>query len=294
MQDRRRTGEGRYEFATDSDPSLNYCLWPYGAPTRVVDKFRSVNLLYQSFDVAGIDPGAFRIVDAIRDGIGPFRTVYGIKFVDGCLGWEFYFYDYARRSRAVSASRVQQAMASLVPSTVKINESLPYFMFSLDLDDEMARGARGLDAVHLYIGNPGSAVSSGIAYTVSANATRLDNFYFFFDAATQMGDVHRKVASSPFVDETALSLDAVILPMLRNCKTICVANKQTHDCIYFSGIDVRQLEWFLTEFSYPLEIRSFVSRHRDNLDHLLYDVGIDYRQQDGSIQILKSGYYGVF
>ena len=86
--------EERFEYATSQDPSRNYCLWPYQAPAPAEDKFRSVNLLYQTFAHAGIDARAFAIVDAIRDGIGAFKTVFGVKLLDGRLAWAFYFYDY--------------------------------------------------------------------------------------------------------------------------------------------------------------------------------------------------------
>ena len=61
------------------DPALNYCLWEYSPVAAAEDKFRSINLLFQSFDYAGVDARAFEIVEAIRDGIGAFRTVFGIK-----------------------------------------------------------------------------------------------------------------------------------------------------------------------------------------------------------------------
>lgn len=32
----------------------------------------------------------------------------------------------------------------------------------------------------------------------------------------------------------------------------------------------------------------------DRLDHMLYDVGFDYRMEAGRLQIIKSAYYGVF
>ena len=32
----------------------------------------------------------------------------------------------------------------------------------------------------------------------------------------------------------------------------------------------------------------------DRLDHMLYDVGFDYRMEGGRLNILKSAYYGVF
>ncbi len=284
----------RFEYATAADPALNYCLWDYPAPAPAEDKFRSVNLLFQSFAHAGIGDRAYDVVEALRDGIGPFRTVYGTKLIGDRLAWEFYFYDYKRRHRDVSISRVLDALRPLMPCPVVANENLPYFMFSLDLDDDLAHGRRPLDVVHMYIGNPGSTVSSGIAYALRAGGATLENFYFFFDGPTQLPDVAKKIVSSAHFDDTRCPLDAVLVPELRTCRTICVANKQTHDCIYFSGVDVGQLLWFLVRLRYPAAIVDFVRDNRHNLDHLLFDVGFDYRLDGDTLTMLKSGYYGVF
>jgi hypothetical protein len=284
----------RFEYSTGQDPALNYCLWEYSRAVPSVDKFRSVNLLFQSFDQAGIDPRAFAIVEAIREAIGPFRTVFGVKLLQDRLAWEFYFYDYRRRSREVSITRVLDAMRPLAPCAVRVNESLPYFMFSLDLDAELAAGRREMDVVHMYVGNPGSSVSSGIAYALRRGGATLENFYFFFDAASQLDQAAGKICSSAYFDDTRMALDEVLVPELRGCQTICVANKQTHDCVYFSGIDVGQLAFFLERLRYPAAIVDFVERNRGNLDHLLFDVGFDYRAEAGALKILKSGYYGVF
>ena len=284
----------RFEYSTDRDPARNYCLWDYVPVRPAADKFRSVNLLYQSFDHAGIDARAYDIVEAIREGIGAFRTVFGVKQIGARLAWEFYFYDYERRSREVSISRVLAALRPLVRCDVPVNEALAYFMFSLDLDAELAAGGRDLDVVHMYVGNPGSTVSSGIAYALRRGSTTLENFYFFFDAALQLGEAGDKIRSSAYFDETRLSLDEVLVPELSSCQTICVANKQTHDCVYFSGIAVEQLLFFLERRGYPPPIVAFVRDNRANLDHLLFDVGFDYRMESGRLAVLKSGYYGVF
>lgn len=287
-------GTERFEYSTGEDPALNYCLWEYSRAAPAEDKFRSVNLLYQSFDYAGVDARAFDIVEAIRDAIGPFRTVFGVKLAQDRIAWEFYFYDYKRRQREVSITRVLEAIRPLVPCPVRPTESLPYFMFSLDLDAEIAAGRRGLDVVHMYVGNPGSTVSSGICYALRPDSARLENFYFFFDAATQLDQAAGKIASSAYFDDTRLPVEEVLVPQLAKCQTICVANKQTHDCVYFSGVDVGQLLFFLERLRYPAAITGFVREHRGELDHLLFDVGIDYRMEGGRIVPLKSGYYGVF
>ena len=284
----------RFEYATAHDPALNYCLWEYSPAAPAEDKYRSINLLFHSFEYAGVDRRAFDVVDAIRDGIGPFRTVFGIKSRGGRLAWEYYFYDYGRRRREVSITRVLAAVRSHLRCDVPVTESLPYFMFSLDFDDELARGGRPLDVVHMYIGTPGSTVSSGIAYGVRGSGTTLENFYFFFDGRSQRDAAAGKICSSAYFDDTRRPLDDVLIPQLRDCRTICVANKQTHDCVYFSGITVDQLLWFLRRFAYPAAIVGFVAEPRCELDHLLFDVGFDYRMERGELTVLKSGYYGVF
>lgn len=286
--------ERHFEYATDQDPSLNYCLWSYPPPAPVEDKFRSINLLFQSFDYAGVDPRAFAIVEAIRDGIGPFRTVFGVKLMNERLAWEFYFYDYRRRQRKVSISRVLHTLRPFMPCDIMPNENLPYFMFSIDLNDDLASGRTGLEVVHMYVGNPGSTVSSGMAYDVRTTGIELENFYFFFDAANQQDQIAGKVASSAVFDNTVLPVEAVIIPELLRCRTVCVANKRTHDCIYFSGVNVEQLVWFMNHLSYPAPMVEFVARNRQKLDHLLFDVGVDYRMENGRLRFLKSGYYGVF
>ena len=293
----------RLEYATTADPARNYCLWDYAPAAPVEDKFRAINLLLQSFDHAGMPEPAYALLDALREAIGPFRTVFGVKLVQGRLAWEFYFYDYARTGRSVSASRVLAALAPFAPfassaggapCTPQVDERLPYFMFSLDIDAALAAGQRAIDVVHVYIGNPGSTVSSGIAYALRDGGMTLENFYFFFDAVKQRQDAADKILCSAHLDQARVHIDDILWPELRDCTTLCVANKSGHDCIYFSGVVVDQLLHFLQRLGYPTAVQHFVRTHRNDLDHLRFDVGFDYRWQGDALAVLKSGYYGVF
>jgi hypothetical protein len=283
-----------YEYTSPDDKYLNYCLWPYKPVAAVTEKFRSINLLLQSFEVAGLDQQAWRIIELIRDAIGPFRTVWGTKLQGDHLAWEFYFYDYKRRQREVSITRVLKAIEPLVTCDVQPCEHLPYFMFSLDIDSDLGIRKRKLPEVHMYIGNPGSTVSSGIAYAVRSEETVLENFYFFFDAKKQVGEILEKISCSVHSDSSRINPDHILIPELRHCRTVCIANKQHNDTIYFSEVNVDQLLFFLNMLDYPVEIVHFVETNRHKLDHLLYDVGFDYISHGDKPQILKSGYYGVF
>jgi hypothetical protein len=288
------TKANRFELTTPQDQYFNYCWWPYLPIAPPENKFRPVNLLFQSFAEARLDERAFELVRKIQAAIGLFRTVYGIKWIGERLAWEFYFYDYERRERAVSISRVLEAIRPIIRCDVKANESLPYFMFSLDVNDALVSGARDLAVVHMYIGNPGSRVSSGIAYAVTAEASVLENFYFFFEAKRDLRQAAEKVLNSAHVDPARTDINRILRPELRDCNTICVANKQKTDTAYFSGVNVDQLLFFLKLLSYPAAIVSFVEENRGKLDHLLYDVGFDYVTRGDELIMVKSGYYGVF
>ncbi len=102
------------EYATNEDKFTNYALWPYEPALAFEGKLRSINLLFQSFEVAGADDSMFRLVRLIREAAGIGKTVYGVKRAGGGLKWELYFYDYERSRRQRSMSLVLDAIKPLV------------------------------------------------------------------------------------------------------------------------------------------------------------------------------------
>lgn len=290
----KRVFEPPVEMTTPADRYFNYCLWPYEPVSATADKYRPVNLLLDSFALAGIGPRSLELVDALRAGIGAFQTVWGVKWLGDRLAWEFYFYDYKRLDREVSVTRVLEALRPFSRWPAAIDEHVPYFMFSIDIDAELINGGHTLDVIHLYLGNPGSTVSSGIAYALTPEGRRLENLYYFFQAPRDLEAAANKIACSAFVDVSRIKLDRILWPELRTCHTICVANKQRNDTVYFSGVNVNQMLFFMERLSYPPEIVRYVREHRSKLDHLLFDVGFDYVARGDELIVLKSGYYGVF
>lgn len=277
------------EFAQPGDIYRDYCLWNYDPVADPSGKFRQSSLLWQSFEALGAPPRLAQIVEALRAGLGPFQTVWGVKRLGDRFAWELYFYDYERLERSVSIERVLDIVRPFAPSSLHLSPLRPYFMFSFDLTADMEE----IDAISVYMGNPGSSVSSGICYNLGEAGLRLDNLYYFFDAHEQYDDIVAKVAASAHLDLRGLDLDAILWPEMRDCGVIVVANKRFNDGVYFSRIRINQLLSFLDRLNYPAAIRDFVRANRASLDHLLYDVGIDYRLVDGRIEIVKSAYYGV-
>ena len=70
--------------------------------------------------------------------------------------------------------------------------------------------------------------------------------------------------------------------------------KKHNDAIYFSRITIDQLILFLERTDHPDALLSYIRQNRDNLDHMLYDVGMDYVMDGDHIRILKTSYYGLF
>lgn len=282
------------ERMKSSDPYFNYCHWPYEPPASGSGKLRPSVLLFRAVREMDHAVWVTNILQAIQRGIGEFRSVYGIKRIDGQWALEIYIYDYERQERLVSIERLEESTKGLLRFPQTADPRLPYFMFSFDLSKKAAQQHGRLDVVHVYIGNPGSQVSSGIAYEFSAGGRQLENFYFFFDAQKQSQEIVDKLECSVFCDPWRVSLDDLYRPELRNCQTICLANKRTCDTIYFSGVTIDQLLFFLNWQQYPSDYIQFVEERHHELDHLLYDVGVDYRANGGQLEFVKHGFYGVF
>jgi hypothetical protein len=286
--------EDRFESSGSRDIFFDFCLWEYKPVIPYENKFRSANLLFHSFNVRGVDKRVFDLVQAIRQGFGVSQTVWGVKQLGEEIAWEFYFYDYRRRERERSMTRLLDIVNPFFHCEIKPNENYFYFMFSIDITGDLISGTKDLKEIHMYIGNPGSTVSSGICYLFTRGGTKLENFYFFFDAKKEMDDIMSKTVCSAHIDTTQIHIDQILWPELRDCRVIVVANKQGNDAVYFSRINVDQLIFFLKKMRYPMELVSFMEENRSKLDHLLYDVGYDYKMDGKDLVILKSGYYGIF
>ena len=282
------------EYAADGEAQFDFCLWEYPPAAPVAGKLRSANLLARSFEQEGVGARGAELMQAIRRGFGESRSVWGIKQEGGRISWEFYFYDYDRQQRTRSIPRLLEIARPFFQCDVPTTESTPYFMFSIDLDAGLIAGRRALEDIQVYIGNIGTRVSSGICYEVTRRQTRLKNFYFFFEARAEMENVVGKATSSIHLDLSRVELSEVLWPEMVDCGIIVVANKQDRDGVYFSRVNVDQLLFFLRRMGYPREHVSFVEQNRGRLDHMLYDVGIDYRMSGDRLEFVKSAYYGVF
>lgn len=282
--------------AGPSDRYFDYCLEPYRPRTTTRGKARSENLLWHALDVSGMSE-ARPVLEALQTSLGRDMTVWGWKF-DGEQSWvELYFYDPKKEDARATVEGLREILAPYLALKPEVPEWVRYMMVSFDLKPATLQSG-AIEEINVYL-NTGTDEHAGRSYRVSAaddGDTQLDNTYRFLPPKKEIDTVLALLQSSMFIDYEASPtvLSKVLLPTLFACKRICIAKKRRSDGIYYSGIDIDQLLWFLDRFEYPAPIQAFVRRHRVRFEHLFFDVGIDTRQNaEGIIHYPKSSFYGT-
>lgn len=275
------------------DRYFDYCLQPYRPRRPPAGKLRSENLLWRALELAGLRERARPPLEALQRSLGRDMIVWGAKHDGARLFFELYVYDPRKEDPRATVAGLRDTLAPWLRIAPEIRESVPYMMVSFDLDDAiLARGT--IDDVNLYL--TGSREHEGRSYRVCRAGAELDNTYRFLEPKREIDVVLPLLTSSAFVDyeRDPRTLARVLIPELFACKRVCVAKKRRRDGVYFSGIDVDQLRFFLRRFEYPRALPDFVTRHAPELDHLYLDVGIDYEQRaDGTIAYPKTSFYGT-
>jgi hypothetical protein len=232
-------------------------------------------------------------VRALQDTLGRDLTVWGLKWDGTRLFSEIYLYDPQKEDPEATLSGVTKTFAPWLEVAPRIDERVPYMMVSLDLDQKVATSKR-IESVNLYL--TGESGHAGRAYELQSGDLELTNTYRFFQAKVEADQVLALIKASAFVDFSARdTLAKVVPPQLFACKKICVSKKRRAEGIYFSGIAVDQLLWFLRAFAYPPPLVELVARNESRFEHLYFDVGIDYRWDaaENRLRYLKSSYYGT-
>jgi hypothetical protein len=277
--------------ATATDRYFDYCLQPYEPRGSWEGKLRGESLLWHSVAVARANSTVVDAFHGVQKQAGRDATVWGAKHIGGRLSWELYFYDPQKADPRVRATDVMAALSPWMRCTAPLWENAPYFMFSFDVPADLAVGHEVV-SLNYYLAEP--VGQAGRSYKAARERAELDNVYHFLRPKQDVREVLYRIRSSVFVDWSKVDVAKVLFPELITCNRICVAKKRTADAVYYSGIRIEQLIWFLRHFGYPAPIVDFATEHRQRFEHLLFDVGIDYRQTaGGTIETPKSSYYST-
>lgn len=283
----RRLASAPLERCGPEDRFHDYVLAEYPAVAPALGRLRSLNLLVESFAHAGVEAEGLALLTAVRDGLGPFRTVWGIKrhHDTGALGWELYFYDFQRAHADLSIARVAALLAPQLQLLGEEPRPLPWHMFSVEFGPEQLRARAGA-SLDIYIDMR--------SYKCEAGELRFENIYTFHAARPEIEEVLHRLRACVHFDPRHDALQRLMPPQLFHCHKICVANKRSSDALYFSRISGNALMRFLADHEWPQPLRTFVSDHADALGHLLWDVGLDFQRRDGRATPIKTGIYGSF
>lgn len=280
------------EATAPTDAYRDFCLWDYAPAAAPQGRLRAASLLWEALDHMRAPPFFAEALRALREEFGQGAVVWGLKHAAGQTSLELYFYDYARLDRQVSIERILRTLSPWIGCDVPPPPGCPYFMVSLDLDAAVA-ASRRIPALNVYLGNPGSAVSSGMSCEVTAAGIEMRNIYNFFDAGSEGTAIRRKIVESARLDLRHYRHDMLLWPEMAGTRTIVVANKRAADGLYYTRLRVGQLLWFLRRTGFPAPLVAGIESRRDRLDHLLFDGGFDFRMAGGRIEILKSAYYAL-
>lgn len=278
--------------ATEHDRYFDYCLEPYRPRRPWRGKLRSENLLWHSLRVGGAFEDLEAPLRALQAHLGPDLTVWGVKWDGEALWWELYVYDPQKEAPEATVGALAECLSPWLRLAPRVAETVPYMMVSFDVSPARAKDGV-VPELNLYL--TGEQAHAGRSYAVTEGGIELENTYRFLEPKRGIDELLPLLRSSVFVDYSdPRTLSKVLFPELFACKKICVAKKRHCDAIYFSGIAVDQLRWFLERFDYPASLQRFVERHEEAFEHLYFDVGVDYRQRpDGTLEYPKTSYYGT-
>lgn len=284
---RTRIGTTPFETCGPSDLFHDYVLDAYEPRAPSTGKLRSLNLLYEAFALTGVEAAGVRLVEAVRSGLGPFRTVWGIKHDahSGVRAFELYFYDFGRKHADLSVERMRDILAPCVDVDVVLRRPVPWHMFSIeitprDLQEHATVGA------HLYVDMR--------SYHARGESLELENIYTFHDPRLEIEHVLHRLGASLHTDFSSRSLAELVPPSLFRCHRLCVANKRSADAVYFSRVPTPSMLAFLRARAWPETFVRVAESHAAEFDHLFWCVGMDFTQAGATPSVTKSGIYGSF
>ncbi len=253
----------------------DYVLAPYPPRRDPSGGLRAVNLLIESFALAGVEDEGVRVIDRLRALLGAGHTVWGVKCVDGELGWELYVYDPGRARPEAQVDAIIAALADVIPPVDRraAPPRIDHHMVSLQLDVRVLRGLAAPTLTYYVHGDdePGASRS----YTLTRDGLQLANLYTFHDPRQDVRALLARVRASVHLGTPAIGVAALLWPELHRCRRICIANKRSADGVYWSGVDTDQLAWFLGRMAWPAALRASLDARRARYGHLAWDVGID-------------------
>lgn len=245
--------------------------------------------------------GLVRLVDGLRDRLGRDKVIWALKHVDGRIRFEFYLF-------ANAGSDHPLGLPGLFADTVAVLEDLagweaprvfdgdPVLVsFEVDIDATGSIHApTSIDVSHNVDGD-GRLVTN---YESTTARCRLKSISQGFDVVHDRDALQRRLGSSRSVATGSAPDIAAALSSRIDAATACeicwTSFKTDSDGVYLSRTHPDDLVGFLDEFSYPTHLRDWVRARKDRLDHLRFDLCLDYTVEGNVVRTNRTAICGWF
>ncbi len=283
------------EWMQREDVLTDYTLVPYEPVAPLDGRLRTVNLLYESFALAGVEAEGARVVELLRTKLGPYRSVFGVKLrvPHELMGWELYFYDQKRVHADLSVERVAEILAPGVKVDAQPPAGLPWHMFSVEFGVPHLR-AGAPAPVDLYVSTNPFQKGTDRSYKCRGASLEFENVYSFHHPQTGVDQWLYRLTHGVHYSPRRHSLAKLVPPELFEVGHICVANKRRADALYFSRLTHAQLLFGLRHFGVAGPLQVFLEKAAARFDHALWDLGIDFVAEGAELKVTKVGLYGSF
>ena len=293
----------KLEYQKESDKFYNFGGARYQLSlSNITNKIKSNNILINSFVNTNYEDILFNLFNDLKSNCGIDKIIWGIKNVNGNIEWELYFYSNLldiKKSKLIVDKHFD------LPNLVERNWVA---MWSFDINDKKEK------QINLYQIN--WIIDHGSSYSYNNNDYKYENDYFFWkDSLKNLNLIKNKILTSLSINDT-INIENILIPeflewykndtvitdfvtkesfSLKEYQAgwgIVTSKKQNCDSIYYMSLNIDMLILFLNKFNYPRKQIDFLEENKNKLSHLLYDVSINYKMENGKFKIVKSGYYG--
>jgi hypothetical protein len=271
----------------------DYVLAPYPPLVDPRGGLAAVNLLHESFALAGVEAEGAAVIARLRAQLGHGRVVWGVKHAAGALGWELYVYDPGQERPEAAPARVLAALADRVAPPTLPRGSLAHHMWSLELDRAALATGRGA-RLTFYV-NGADAPGASRSYAVDDDGRlALANLYTFHDPRRAPHAILARLRASVHLAGAPHGVAAVIAPGLHRCRRLCVAHKRHADGLYFAGVDTDLTVQFLLAHGWPAPLVTYLDQRRARFAHLAWDLGLDvHAGADGAPIIARTALHAA-
>ncbi|WP_052551592.1 hypothetical protein [Enhygromyxa salina] len=281
--------------ASNRDRHINVGFEAYRPIRPLTDKVRAENLLWHSLLHAGQLEAWDDPLHAIQRRFGVDRSIWGV-FVDlqtGALSWELRLLNDQPGAALGVLDSLRAALRPWIEVAPGLDALGPYAVLGLRFDASTMASGR-IPAIELHERDADSPHT--LVHRVTATTREQVSRELLREPKRHINEVLPAIKSSEFVDFAARPrvLGRVMIPELFACRRLHVAKRPSCDGLCFSGVSVEQLSFTYKRFEYPAPMLEFLTANQAALEHLLFDVAIEYREDDGRIVYPKTGYYGSF